>query len=1249
MSDLYDDIGLELEPETPGALPNPMPQKPTVVKRGTMLSKVVCLLLGFVIGAGGVVGGTIGAGYYVATQPVNKTLDAVNGITGGNIDFSQFISEDYAKLTVMGLVGELGTVAGKFANGQGCLNDLASISPYVNTALQPLFDKVGEFGLTVNKEDVMATPIGELPTYFLEAVKDIAIIDVLDKVGMTTSPLLEAVCYKEDGKPTTVRDIMEGGVESVLHGIPLEVLLIHESGVVDPDKDAMIMTLAYGNANRYTVTPENKVTMNAATFTKDGDKFYDIDGNEVTVTNEGGALTAELDGEKVYLKATGNVYYAFKEAEFTTQVSYKKIMVGDLMGGNATEIFNTIELGSLLNVSPLDENPDAITLALAYGEEGTHYVVQEGKIVWLEDENGERYKPRTIGSLLTGNVTALISDIKLATLFDLEEPKQSYAEGEEPDAITMALAFGEEGTHYDFDGEGNLVWLTDPDSATGGKFAPRTIGTLLEGDMTGLISDIKLATLFDLEEPKQRYPENEKPDAITMALAFGEEGTHYDFDGEGNLVWLTDPDSATGGKFAPRTVGTLLEGDMTGLIFDMKLGTLLDISPLDENAGEDNALMLALAYGEKGKHYKIENGELVWQDKDGDPATEDTYAPRTLNDLVNNSNTLIEEIYLGTVLGIDLLDNYDADPDNDADAMMVALAYGYEGTHYTVNDAKTEITYIQEPKSIKSLMEGNAFDELRLGTVLNVELGDPNADAMTHAVAYGYAGVDYVIQADGSVTAPDGTPYVYPTVADMSNMGDMMNDLRLATVLGVEIDDPNADAMTHALAFGYEGTDFAFDADGNAVNYGTTDAYNGYRTVADMQDMGTMLDTLRLATVLGAEIDDPNADAMTHALAFGYEGTHYEIVGGEIVWQDKDGDPLTEETYFYRTVADMSSMSDIINELRIETALGVTYDSPTFLLALAYGSEGSDPAVDGYELERDADGKAIGFTNIWNYNTIAELSDPDNNIINTLKLKDLIDVNTLQDDLLLKHLSDVSVGDMPNAIGKLTFKQVYPEQIYNSRYAYYATEGAEPLVLLYDKNVQAYYTDKAYAVGEEKEWFTGNEDDIVLEFHYEYWNVVVNDVPATEKTNEHGGYIAKDKLYYHDTCKYYHYKEGDTVYQIHLTLTGQWKYLLTTNADNEAGAGVSHDYALTEFASLVSNMTNNMTNAKLRELSADGIISLSNETLNTPLVTSLDLGPLGSFSYTITGIENPTFGDLTVTQLMEYAAQLVQFMNTLGN
>ena len=117
MSDL-EEYGLEMEPDNHGADPELMPSKPVVVKKSGIGGKILALALGFVIGAGGVIGGVAGAGYWAVTQPVQDVLDTVNTMTGAGVDFSQYINPEYAKLTIMNLVGEIATVAGKFASGQ---------------------------------------------------------------------------------------------------------------------------------------------------------------------------------------------------------------------------------------------------------------------------------------------------------------------------------------------------------------------------------------------------------------------------------------------------------------------------------------------------------------------------------------------------------------------------------------------------------------------------------------------------------------------------------------------------------------------------------------------------------------------------------------------------------------------------------------------------------------------------------------------------------------------------------------------------------------------------------------------------------------------------------------------------------------------------------------------------------------------------------------------------------------------------
>ncbi len=853
MSDLIE-YGLEMEKDTYGSDPELMPRKVTPIRRGSIGGKIVALALGFVLGVGGTVGGVVGAGYYVATQPIQTTVDTVNSLAGTSIDLSQYLNEEYAKKTVLGLAGDVATLASKFSSGVGCLNDLVTISPFVSTAIDPVLEAVSGFGLTIDKEGLLATPVSALPDFFIDAAMQTKVIDLLTTLDVQLDEGLKNVlCYDENGEAITVKQLAEGGFDKMLATMPLESFLFEAGAAIDPQKNAFELALAYGNQNRYTLTEGNPIQMNPVVFTKSGDVYYDIDGNKVTVNADG---TMELYGNTVYVKASeedANVYLAYADAEFAEVVCYKKTMIGDLMNGGTSDLLNSIQLGSIFNVSPLDENADPITLSLAYGEKGIHYDVVEGELVWLIN------------------------------------------------------------------------------------------------------------------------PETNEP-------------------------------------YAPKTVNDLLSGDFNSIINEMKLGTVLGISPAD----------------------------------------------------------------------------------SDADPLMLALAYGYEDTDYTVDPVTLEVTYITAPKTILSLTQGDIFSTLRIGTVLGLDI-------------------------------------------------------------------------------------FAQPGD------------EGY-------------------------------DAMSHAIAFGYPGTHYIINDNKVEWQTN---PTTNEKYDYRTVGSMSNMGDMLGDLRVETALGVTADSPKLLLALAYGS---------YTLEVDPETNKNVLTNVSDYHTISELSSTENNLFDSLKLKDFLDEESIESNMLLSHLGNETLGTLPGAVEKLTFKQIYPRQIYKCRYLY------NGIVLSYDQETKKYY----YMDGDNKITYEGDLADLTVE--YEYTHVRYPDDHIVNAS----GYVKESDLVYNADTGFYDYVDGDTVYEVHLALTPQWKYLLLSDDVD----GHSHDYPLTDFSQLVSNMTYNMQNAKLYDLSADGIVSLSSETLNTSLVTDLNLDALGHFQATFPGFaegEEIKLGDLTILQLMDYTAALIKFVGTLQN
>ena len=150
-------------------------------------------------------------------------------------------------------------------------------------------------------------------------------------------------------------------------------------------------------------------------------------------------------------------------------------------------------------------------------------------------------------------------------------------------------------------------------------------------------------------------------------------------------------------------------------------------------------------------------------------------------------------------------------------------------------------------------------------------------------------------------------------------------------------------------------------------------------------------------------------------------------------------------------------------------------------------------------------------------------------------------------------------------------------------------------------------------------------------------------------------WIKEDMIEYDPESKYYRHKETKVL--LHFELTPQWKYLLV-EPDQE-----THDYKLTEFTKLVDNMTKNMTNATLFDLSGDGIIELTDDTLNTEIMTELRIknpllpdtaDPMVDITFDTPGLADTndddklTLGDLTVTQMMDYTAEVIDKINKLN-
>ena len=389
------------------------------------------------------------------------------------------------------------------------------------------------------------------------------------------------------------------------------------------------------------------------------------------------------------------------------------------------------------------------------------------------------------------------------------------------------------------------------------------------------------------------------------------------------------------------------------------------------------------------------------------------------------------------------------------------------------------------------------------------------------------------------------------------------------------------------------------------------------KPVAELTDyLALAIQNIEVATFFKLEITDPSADPLLHALAFGYEGKHFTIdENGEVEWLTNEE---TGEPYASRKISDLTQMTDLLHEIRLATALKVTPESAPFMIALSYGSEGT-----GYKFGTDGEGNKI-IIPLEEPNTLADLvSTGEDSLINTMKLKDFLGADAIPDDnILLKHLANETITSLPTAVEKLTFKQVYPGQIYVSRYMYYAEGSSEGILVTHDEKTNT-YTDA-----------NGNSyqlDELELEYkHLDSENNVQ--------------WINSKNLYYCNKEHNYHDNPELTGDHVNLVLQAQWEYLLTEEDH------VAHDYALSDFNALVKNMMNNMQTATLGDLAEDGILSgeqLSTSTLGTEVRTDIFTdAELEAMHITPpVGGEKIYVRDLTITQMLNYATALISKTN----
>ena len=1149
--------------------------KTVVKKKSGIVGKVGCLLLGFVLGVVGTIGGVGGLGYYVATQvQIQDAVKTVNDMSGLNINYADYINEMYGDDTLVSFIEDVAEKVGKLGGEEGSLSVLDGISPLVGENVKKLIDKVAEFGIEIDYNTLMTTTFPNMSTFLTDTVNGIEIANLVEKVtGNKIEGILAMICYGEEGEDyvvnqetgeitmlgtatsATIGSLTNAGMlNDRLGGLSFQSLMGAMGGI--NEDDAIIRTLVYGvedkdfemwDHDNDPSTPDvvrqlpktydvSEVPVDVEDATK-GTKFIVTapDGSVFEPATEGTWTNAKLEQTIVVLDATGaadyqmqlldkdsNVIYDLKyldtkdgtqrfQAYIDGQAQVRKgPYLSDVMGEDADllAIVGEVRLGDLLT---LNGDSDPIMLAVAYGEKDIDYTIDATtkEIIPINP-------PITINDLMgEDGGMAIIEDIPLATLLDIESPLQEGVE-----SIMLILAFGEDGTHYRTYWEGGVKkweWLKNPE--TGETYSERTVGYLIENGNENLFNDLTIETLMNVHAGS---------DDLMRALAYGNENTHY------VLVDATPDD----GDATPNAVEMLpMRYFVSGTdVFDeehIKMGTFggeveSGIFKVNVNA-EKVQYLKANANGGYDVFATLELAQAYASDND----TRMYHAKTKLADLRGSSaSERIERIELAAALNVDIFGEGEDAPD----PLMVQLAYGTEGVHYTLDrvnktihwntDATTGLKYhartIHDMKDTHSLMES-----IYLDTVLDLNYQSP---AIMLALAYGN---DYTI--DG--TTVNYNPANRKTVGDLmgSNADALLKGIYLDTALEIQYDSP---AIMLALAYGNDYTISGTTVNYNPANRNTLGSLMG----SGSTDLINGIEMRKIITNVAAD------DAMMNYILFN-------------TTKPGTGDPNEK----VRTLGDfLNGSSDIVDgmtkNLTLKEALG-------------------EAATNGQLLSNFKDTKLSELHTKMEELTIAQAIG-----------------SSVTEHKILKHVADATLSTIGDKLESLSIQQVLDDGTSDGIYQY-ATFGGE-LKTAVQSGVD------------------GNGDPVYKQVY------------ATEKIANAG--TANEYKYLE-----WRYTDGNAIAPS--PLKGTWKYLLK-NANGEECV-----YALQDMNKAMSNVADNIQKSTLEDLAKDKIIALSDDLLNTGIITKI-----GTYDVPAAPAGKATLGKLTVNEAVTYLSTVLKVLTDNG-
>ena len=298
-----------------------------------------------------------------------------------------------------------------------------------------------------------------------------------------------------------------------------------------------------------------------------------------------------------------------------------------------------------MNVTPTS---DRLLLSLAYGN--GYKIVGEGENAEIQMLNGA--KPRTIYDLQTDSDT-IFKGLYIADALNVT--KESHP-------VLIALAYGEEGVNFDYDGD--EIKMRD------GHF-PKSLQDLSGSKSENLINDLTLEAALGV---------NKDSDSLMKGLAFGQQGVHYTV-------------NETSGKIEMKQIWYTFDG-----------ATLKDANGYEINYTQ-NGETLQIEVDGTAQYLKAEGADsnvYLAYDSENNPLY---YKKATLGTLSGNPDSLLNNITVADAMGIESYEN-------EQDALKKAIAFDSQGNPYTIGQLSNDPNMIIFSIHLDTVIEADSKDPL---------------------------------------------------------------------------------------------------------------------------------------------------------------------------------------------------------------------------------------------------------------------------------------------------------------------------------------------------------------------------------------------------------------------------------------------------------------------------------------------------------------------------------------------------------